>query len=414
MDSLDTQKRDAQKRDTPQSWRYHFPLINAEHVVYLDNAATTQKPRDVINAITRYYTTTNANVHRGAHRLSDEATRQFEEARAKVAAFIHATSPREIVWTRGTTEAINLVAEAFAPTVLNAGNNIVISIMEHHSNIVPWQVACARADCELRAVDITPEGELDAEDLARKIDERTRIVAIAHASNALGTIHDVAGIAKLARAVDAYLVIDGAQAAAHIPIDVQAIDCDFYAFSGHKAFGPTGIGVLYGREALLDAMPPWQTGGEMIEQVRIEATTYADLPHKFEAGTPDISGAIALGTAIDYLAVEGRLARIAEHEEHLLAAATSALLQVEGARVIGTAQNKVPVLSFVLEGSHPHDIGTLLDQQGIAVRTGHHCTMPLMERLGLPGTVRASFSLYNDEQDVTRFIEALHKARSLL
>ena len=391
-----------------------FPLLGKRNdIAYLDNAATTQKPQRVLDAERRYYETGNANVHRGAHRLSDEATMAFESARATVARRINANAAKEVIWTRGATEAINLVAAAYAPLVLGEGDNVLITEMEHHSNIVPWQLACSRFGARLRAVHVLPSGELDMADFHAKLDERTRIVAVGHVSNALGTVNDLATIIAAAKAVGAAVLVDGAQATAHLPVDVQALGCDFYAFSGHKMYGPTGIGALYGREALLDAMPPWQTGGEMIEHVRIEATTYAALPFKFEAGTPHIAGAIGLAAAVDYLdALDFSAA--AALEADLLAYATASLQQIEGVSVVGTAANKGPVLSFQLDGAHPHDIGTLLDQQGVAVRTGHHCAMPLMARLGIPGTVRASFALYNRRDEVDKLAAAVRKARTML
>ena len=395
-------------------WRADFPLLaERDDVVYLDNAATTQKPVTVLDALQRYYETTNANVHRGAHRLSDEATGAFETARETLARRINARSPKEVIWTRGTTESINLLAAVYAPLVLGEDDQVLITEMEHHSNIVPWQNACRRTGAVLKAVRVLPSGELDLDDFDAKLDERTRIVALSHVSNALGTVNDLETLVAKAKGSGAAVVVDGAQAVAHFDVDVRELDCDFYAFSGHKMYGPTGIGVLYGREELLDNMPPWQSGGEMIERVRIEATTYAPLPFKFEAGTPDISGVVALAAAVDYL---DRLdsAAVQAHETDLLAHATSALKQVEGLRVVGTAPVKGPVLSFLLDGAHPHDVGTLLDAQGVAVRTGHHCAMPLMDRLGIPGTVRASFSLYNSRDDVDKLAHALHEVRGML
>ena len=395
-------------------WRDDFPLL-AERgdIAYLDNAATTQKPQRVLDAVRHYYRNTNANVHRAAHRLSDEATRAFEAARQTVAGRINARSEKEIIWTRGTTEAINLVAAAYAPLVLGEGDDVLITELEHHSNIVPWQLACARYGATLQAVAVLPSGELDMGDFHAKLGERTKIVAVGHVSNALGTVNDLETIIAAAHAVNATVVVDGAQAMAHFNVDVQALGCDFYAFSGHKMYGPTGIGALYGREELLAAMPPWQTGGEMIERVRIKATTYAALPFKFEAGTPNIAGAIGLAAAVDYLEDIDFAAALA-HEADVLNYATSSLRQVEGVSIVGTAPRKGPVLSFAMAGTHPHDLGTLLDQQDVAVRTGHHCAMPLMDRLGIPGTVRASFSLYNDRDDVDRLVAALRKAGTML
>ena len=390
-----------------------FPLIERGTNVYLDNAATTQKPVVVLDAVRRYYETTNANVHRAAHALSDAATQAFESARADVARWINAKTTAEIVWTRGTTESINLVAQSYGGSVLRPGDRVLITELEHHSNIVPWQLVCAKTGATLAAAEVTADGRIDIDDFEAKLDGNTKIVAFGHVSNALGTVNPVRDLVSKARAAGAVTVVDGAQAMAHFRVDVRELGCDFYAFSGHKMYAPTGIGVLYGREELLEAMPPWQAGGEMIEEVRIESTTYARLPFKFEAGTPNIAGAIGLGAAISYL--EGvDVNALASHESHLLRTATSALSQVEGIRILGTAPDKGPVLSFLMEGAHPHDVGTLLDQQGIAVRTGHHCAMPLMRRLGVPGTVRASFALYNSTTDVERLIAGVHKTRSFL
>ena len=399
---------------TDSSWRNDFPLIgNRADLVYLDNAATTQKPTVVLDALARYYRCANANVHRGAHRLSDEATAAFEAAREILARRINARSSKEVLWTRGTTEAINLVAASYGPIAVGDGDRILITEMEHHSNIVPWQQLCQRTGAVLRAVRVLPSGELDRDDFDAKLEEQPRIVSISHVSNALGTVNDLSTLIPRAKAVGATVVVDGAQAVAHFDIDVQALDCDFYAFSGHKMYGPTGIGVLYGREKLLEAMPPWQSGGEMIERVRIEQTTYAPLPFKFEAGTPDISGAVALAAAVDYLdGLDGEA--VTNHETSLLAYASASLNRVEGLRIVGTAPAKGPVVSFLLDGVHPHDVGTLLDQQGVAVRTGHHCAMPLMDALGIPGTVRASFSLYNSPADVDKLSQAVRTARSML
>ena len=399
---------------TSPAWHGDFPLLgNRRDIVYLDNAATTQKPAVVLDALRDYYESTNANVHRGAHRLSDEATRQFEISREAVARRINAHSAKEVIWTRGTTEAINLVAAAYAPLVLHNGDSVLVTEMEHHSNIVPWQIACQRAGAILKAARVLPSGELDLDDFDTKLDDRTRIVAVGHVSNALGTVNDLDHVIRGAKAVDAKVVVDGAQAMAHFEVDVQALGCDFYAFSGHKMYGPTGIGVLFGRQELLDAMPPWQSGGEMIERVRIEQTSYAPLPFKFEAGTPDIAGVIALKAAVDYLDnIDGTA--VQDHESTLLAYASASLNQIQGIRIVGTAPRKGPVVSFLLDDAHPHDVGTLLDAQGVAVRTGHHCAMPLMDRLGIPGTVRASFSLYNSRDDVDRLCRAVRTAKSML
>ena len=393
--------------------RAGFPLLAARaDLTYLDNAATTQKPGTVLDAVRTYYETSNANVHRAAHGLSDAATAAFEAARQRVAQHMNAARATEIVWTRGTTEGINLVAQSYADAVLREGDAVLITEMEHHSNIVPWQIACERRGAKLLAARVTPEGRIDLEDFAAKLDG-ARIAAFCHVSNALGTVNPVRELIGLAQRAGATTVVDGAQAMPHYAVDVQALGCDFYAFSGHKAYGPTGIGALYGREALLEAMPPWQAGGEMIEAVRIKATTYAGLPFKFEAGTPNIAGAIGLGAALDYLGgIDGEALR--RHEARLLAEATSGLLQIDGVRIVGTAPEKGPVLSFVMDGTHPQDVGTLLDQQGVAVRAGHHCAMPLMHRLDVPGTVRASFALYNSSADIERLLSATRKARDLL
>ena len=397
--------------------RNDFPILDQQlgkyPLAYFDSAATTQKPQSVIDAVTEYYQRHNANVHRAAHALSERATRMFEAARESVRQRINARSTAEIIWTRGTTEAINLVAYSYAGSVLSPGDEILITELEHHSNIVPWQLAAQRSGARVIACGITDEGELDLDDFERKLGQRTRIVAFGHVSNALGTINPVRRLIEQAQAVGAVTVVDGAQAMAHLAVDVQALDCDFYAFSGHKMFGPTGIGVLYGREALLEAMPPWQSGGEMIEAVSIDHTTFNSLPFKFEAGTPNIAGAIGLAAAIDYLnAID--TAELAAHEARLLALTTSGLAQVQGVSLVGTAAAKTGVVSFLVEGAHPQDISTLLDQQGIAVRAGHHCAMPLMQRLGIPGTVRASLSLYNSEHDIERLIAGVQKATTFL
>ena len=396
-----------------ESVRSDFPLIMDSNLVYLDNAATTQKPRVVLDALRTYYETYNANVHRAAHNLSDKATEAFERSRQILAKRINAERPHEVIWTRGTTEAINLVANCYAQSRLREGDEVLISEMEHHSNIVPWQIACAQTGASLKAVHVKPNGVLDLDDFASLLGDATRIVAIAHVSNALGTINPIQQIITLAHAHGAQVLVDGAQAAAHLNIDVQELGCDFYAFSGHKVYGPTGIGILYGKEALLDELPPWQSGGEMIEEVRLAGTTYQSLPYKFEAGTPNIAGAIGFGTAIEYVdGLDGD--SLITHEKQLLESATAGLKAIEGVRIVGTAPEKGPVVSFLVDGSHPTDIGTLLDQQGVAVRTGHHCAMPLMEAFDIPGTVRASFSLYNRLSDVDRLLETVEKARSFV
>ena len=396
--------------------RAAFPILASEAygkpLVYLDNAATTQKPRAVIEAIEHYYLHTNSNVHRGAHYLGDLATAALEDAREKVAAFLNARR-EEVIWTRGTTEGINLVAHSFGGSQLKAGDEVLISSLEHHANIVPWQQVCARTGATLRVIPLAADASLDLSNLDELINERTRIVAVVHVSNALGVINPVAEIIRRARAVGATVLLDAAQAVAHFPVDVQALDCDFLVFSGHKLFGPTGIGVLYGRQALLEAMPPYQTGGEMIETVTFEASTWNQLPYKFEAGTPHIAGAVGLGAAIDWLNAQDRQAFLA-HEEDLRDYVTERARAFPGLRIIGDTPSKVATLSFLLDGAHPNDVGTLLDQQGVAVRTGHHCTMPLMNLLGIPGTVRASFAPYNRRDDIDRLFTALEKAAKFL
>ena len=397
--------------------RADFPAldqtIEGAPLVYLDSAATTQKPNVVIEAIAHYYRHDNSNVHRAAHALADRATAAFEASRRNVRQFVNARSEHEIVWTRGTTEAINLVAQSYGGSRLKAGDEILLTEMEHHSNIVPWQLVASRTGARIVACRVTGAGEIDLEDFEQKLSPRTAIVALGHVSNALGTVNPLEVLIPRAHAAGAIVLVDGAQAMVHRRVDVQALDCDFYAFSGHKMLGPTGIGVLYGKEALLEAMPPWQGGGEMIETVTFEETSFNQLPFKFEAGTPHIAGAIGFSAAIDYLRAIDPDA-LAAHESTLLALATSELLQMEGVRLIGEARHKAPIVSFVVDGAHPQDIGTLLDRQGVAVRTGHHCAMPLMRSLGLSGTVRASFGLYNSTADVARLAAAVRKARSFL
>ena len=391
--------------------RSDFPILQSSAdepgFVYLDSAATTQKPNAVIDAVSNYYRTSNANVHRAAHKLSALATQAFEAARENVRAFINAGAVEEIVFTRGTTEAINLIA-AVHRGALSAGDEILISHLEHHSNIVPWQMLAAATGAQLTACNVLTSGELDLNDFHSKLSNRTRIVAIGHVSNALGTVNPIADIVSAGHAVGALVVVDGAQAVAHMPVDVSAMDCDFYAFSGHKLYGPTGIGVLYGRRELLEALPPWQGGGEMIEHVSIETSTYNRLPFKFEAGTPNIAGAIGLSAAIDYLRDQDwQILQAAEQE--LLSMCIAELQQMPEVQLVGTPKHRAGVVSFLVDGSHPHDIGTLLDQQGVSVRTGHHCTMPLMQHLNIPGTVRASFAMYNDAGDVAKFAAAMRK-----
>lgn len=397
--------------------RAEFPIlaqqVNGKPLVYLDNAATTQKPVAVIEAIASYYREINSNVHRGAHALSDRATSAFEGARDAVCRFINAPSREQVIWTRGTTESINLVAATFARSRLRAGDEILVSGLAHHSNIVPWQLAAEAAGAKVVPIPVTDDARLDLEAFARLLGERTRLVALEHVSNAMGTVHPVERIIALAHAAGVPVLLDGAQAVGHMPVDVQALDVDFYAFSGHKMFGPTGIGVLYGKREWLESMPPWQGGGEMIETVSFEGTRYAALPYRFEAGTPHIAGAVGLGAAIEWLAGIDRAAATA-HEDALLAHALELAQELPGFRLVGSAPHKVAVLSFLLEGAHPQDVGTLLDQQGVAVRTGHHCAQPVMARFGVPGTIRASFSLYNTHAEVERLFAALHKVRSFL
>jgi cysteine desulfurase/selenocysteine lyase len=397
--------------------RADFPALHQQvrgrDLVYLDNAATTQKPQAVIDAIRRYYEEDNANVHRGVHTLSERATEAYEGAREKVRAFINAASVREVVFTRNATESINLVARAWGDANVRAGDEVLISAMEHHSNIVPWQLLCGRAGATLRVAPMDDRGELVMDELRRLVTTRTKMVAIAHLSNALGTINPVADIVKIARAAGAAVLIDGSQAAYHMPIDVAAIGADFYVFTGHKLYGPTGIGVLHGREAVLDATPPFLGGGDMIRTVAFEGSTWNDLPYKFEAGTPHIAGAIGLGAAIDYVTRLGWPGIVA-HEAAVLEVATAAVQDVPGLRIVGTARRKASVLSFVLEGIHPHDIGTVVDREGVAIRTGHHCAQPVMDRFGIPATARASFAMYNTMDEVDALVAALNRARVLL
>ena len=396
--------------------RKDFPILGQEvrgkPLVYLDSAATSQKPRAVIDAVARYYLQDNANVHRGVHLLSERATKEYEGAREKVRRFINAARAEEIIFVRGTTEAINLVAQTYGRTRVRAGDEVLITEMEHHSDIVPWQLLCEEKGAVLRVAPIDDDGQLLVDELQRMLGPRTRLLALAHVSNTLGTINPVRRIVEIAHRQGIPVLLDGAQAAPHFPIDVRALDCDFYAFSGHKLFGPTGIGVLYGRSELLEEMPPWQGGGDMISSVTFEKTTWNKLPHKFEAGTPDIAGAIGLGAAIDYVGALG-FAAIAAHEHDLLTYATEAVREVPGLRLIGTAKEKASVLSFVLGDVHPHDVGTILDQEGIAIRTGHHCTQPLMRRLGVPATARASFAFYNRRSDVDALVAGLHKVQEI-
>ena len=401
----------------PATVRPDFPVlareVNGKPLCYLDNAASSQRPRAVIDTISRYYENSHANVHRGVHRLSQEATDLFEGARETLRRFVNARSTREVIFVRGTTEAINLVAQSYARPRLQPGDEIVISWLEHHANIVPWQMVCEQTGAKLRVIPITRSGEVDFEAFRGLLNERTRLLALAHVSNALGTVVPVERFIREARRRGIPVLLDGAQAVPHLKVDVQALDCDFYCFSGHKMCGPTGIGVLYGRESLLKAMPPWQGGGDMILAVSFERTVYNELPYKFEAGTPHIAGAIGLAAAVDYLEALG-LERIAATEQALLDYATERLLGIPGLEIVGTAPHKAAVASFTVAGVHPHDLGTILDAEGVAIRTGHHCAMPVMDFFGVPATARASFAFYNTRAEVDRLVAALHVARELL
>jgi cysteine desulfurase/selenocysteine lyase len=396
--------------------RTEFPIlarqINGRPLVYLDSAASSQRALPVLRAVEHYETTLHANVHRGVHSLSQWATDAYEHAREIVRRHLNARSTREIVFVRGTTEAINLVANSWGRSNLRAGDEILISWLEHHANIVPWQMICAATGARLRAAPVKPNGELDLEAFRGLLSARTKLVAVAHVSNALGTILPVHDIVQLAHARGVPVLLDGAQAVPHQAVDLQALDCDFYAFSGHKVYGPTGIGALYARESLLAAMPPWQGGGDMILSVGIDASTYNELPFRFEAGTPNIAGAIGLGAALEFLQSLD-LAAVAEHEHVLLELASKRLAALPGLRLVGTASHKAAVVSFTMDGVHPHDIGTVLDSEGIAIRTGHHCAMPIMQAFGLAATARASFGCYNDADDVERLVEGLIKVRKL-
>ena len=400
-----------------ESIRNDFPIlgrqIHGKPLVYLDNGASSQRPKQVINAISDLYEAHYANIHRGVHQLSQEASRLYEDARVAVRGFINAACVHEVIFTRGTTEAINLVAQSYARPRLKKGDEILITHMEHHSNIVPWQIVCQQTGAELKVVPITDKGELEMDRFAELLSEKTRLVAVGHVSNALGTVNPIKKIVDLAHAQGVPVLVDGAQAAPHIPVDVQKLDCDFYAFSGHKVYGPTGIGVLYGKERLLSDMPPYQGGGDMILSVSFEGTTYNTLPYKFEAGTPNIAGAIGLGAAIEYVQKVG-LGAIAAHEHGLLEYATSRLKQIDGLRIIGEADQKAGLVSFVLDAVHPHDIGTFLDADGIAIRTGHHCAQPVMERFQVPATARASFAMYNTFHEIDVLAEAIVKTISML
>ena len=402
--------------DQGLQWAADFPIlqrpIRKRRLVYLDNGATTQKPRSVIDAESRYYLEDNANIHRGVHWLSQHATDLYEAGRERVRSLLNAARSDEIIFTRGTTESINLVAQTWGQANLKAGDEILLTALEHHSNIVPWQMLAARTGAVIKVVPISDSGELDMDAFHGLLGARTRLVAAAHVSNALGTVNPVAEIVRAAHAAGALALLDGAQAVAHQAVDVQALGCDFYAFSGHKLYGPTGIGALYGRHELLQAMPPWQGGGDMIRTVSFEASTYADVPQRFEAGTPNIAGVVGLDAAIAYVQQLG-LDAIETHEQELLAYGTQALSSIEGLRLIGTARHKAAILSFVIDGIHPHDLGTILDMEGVAIRAGHHCAMPLMTRYGIPGTARASLGLYNCLADIDALAAAVRKAIDL-
>lgn len=401
----------------PHALRSQFPIlartVHEKPLVYFDNAATTQRPHSVVEAISSFYEHSNANVHRGVHQLSVEASEAFEEARESVARFLNAASAKEIVFTRGTTEAINLVANSFLGASVRAGDEVLITHMEHHANIVPWQLLCQRTGAKLKVAPMDSTGVLDLEAFEALITDRTRLVGIVHVSNALGTVNPVQEVCVMAKAKGVPVLVDGAQATPHLAIDVQALGCDFYCLSGHKMYGPTGIGALWARQSHLEAMPPWQGGGEMIKHVSFTETTFNEVPHKFEAGTPHVAGAIGLKSAIDFIESVG-VAQIAEHEQALLSYATEKLLAIDGLRIIGQAKNKGPVISFVVESAHAHDLGTIVDHFGVAIRTGHHCAMPAMQFFDVPATARVSFAAYNTHEEIDVFIDALNHARAML
>ncbi len=386
--------------------------MHGKPLAYLDNAATTPKPLKVIETVAEFYSRYCANVHRGVYELSQRATVAYEEARRTVSRFLGAESQREIIFVKGTTEAINLVAQTYGRSRVASGDEVLVSQMEHHSNIVPWQILCQEKGATLKVIPVTEKGEIELGEYQKRLSVRTKIVAITHASNVLGTINPVADMARMAHDVGACVLVDGAQAAAHLRVDVTELGCDFYAFSGHKVFGPTGIGVLYGREELLEQMPPYQAGGDMIRQVSFEKTTYNSVPYKFEAGTPNIAGALGLAAALEYLDGIGR-AQALRHEQSLLTEATAALEEIRGLRILGTAEHKVSVISFVLDEIHPHDLGTILDLEGIAIRAGHHCAQPLMERYGVPASARASLAFYNTAEEIQRLAAAIDKAKRI-
>ncbi len=397
--------------------RKDFPIlkrkVHGSPLVYLDSGASAQKPKSVIDTVSRYYSEQHANIHRGVHHLSQEATQAYEEAREVIRGYINAKHSHEVLFTKGTTDGINLVASSFGRKFINEGDEVIVSTLEHHSNIVPWQMICEEKGASLKVIPINQAGELNMEEFKSLLNDRTRLVSVTHVSNSLGTINPVEEMIELSHAKNVPVLLDGAQAVPHKHVDMQALDVDFYVFSGHKLFGPTGVGVLYGKEDLLNQMPPYQGGGDMIEKVTFEKTTYNSLPHKFEAGTPNIVGGIGLGAAVVYFDQFDEK-QILDHEQDILAYATDQLSQIEGVKFIGTATEKASVVSFLLEGSHPFDVGTLLDQQGIAVRTGHHCTQPLMDFYGIPGTVRASFAIYNNRADVDALVAGVKRAANML
>jgi cysteine desulfurase/selenocysteine lyase len=396
--------------------RADFPILSREvygkPLVYLDNGASSQKPKQVIDVISHYYEFEHSNIHRGVHHLSAEATTKYEEARKKIQGFLNAEHSHEVIFTKGTTDAINLVAQSFGKKYLKGGDEIIISTMEHHSNIVPWQMICEEKGATLKVIPISDEGELDMEAYKNLLSEKTKLVAVAHVSNSLGTINPVKEIIDLAHTQNIPVLLDGAQAVPHLEIDVQALDCEFYAFSAHKMYGPTGVGVLFGKENWLNDLPPYQGGGDMIASVSFEKTTYNELPHKFEAGTPNIAGVIGLGAAVDYMLSVG-IKNIAAHEGELLSYVTERAQEIEDIRFIGTAKNKAGVLSFLVGDTHPYDTGTILDRLGVAVRTGHHCTEPLMSRLNIPGTCRASFAVYNTKEEIDVFVEGVKRSQKM-
>ncbi len=397
--------------------RADFPIlqtmVRSKPLVYLDNAATSQKPTQVINTLVDYYTLYNSNIHRGVHYLSEKATSLYEEARVKIKEYINAISACEVVYTRGATESMNLIAASYGRKFLKEGDEIVISAMEHHANIVPWQILCEEKKTKLRVAPINDDGELIFEEYVKLLNEKTKIVSMAHVSNTLGTVNPIKEIVEEAKKRGILTIVDGAQAIPHHKVDVQDINCDFYVFSGHKLFGPTGVGILYGKAEILKTMPPYQSGGDMIRSVTFEKTIYNDIPNKFEAGTPNIAGGIGLGAAIDYLNALD-FAQVEEHEKELLEYATQKLLEIEGVRIIGNAKNKTGVISFVMDNIHPHDIGTIFDSEGVAIRTGHHCSQPLMDRFCVPATARISLALYNKKEEIDAAVSAIHKVKEVL